>query len=366
MTDQEVTFETNKGIGYATLNRPKALNSLNLNMVSLLRDQYDSWAQFGDVRCLVLRANGGKAFCAGGDVKSVVQDMLEKRHEPGIRFFRAEYSLDNLVATMPQPHIALLDGITMGGGAGISINGTFRIATDKTLFAMPECGIGLYPDVGAAHFLNQLPGQMGMYLALTGTRLKGIQVKEAGLATHYLASSDLPGMLAALEGLGADVSSREAVSHLLHEAESNSSKPEPSGLLDQQEAIDACFGAGSCEAVYAALEQRGDTWSQDTLKALRKGSPLSQRVSFRALRQGVGRSLADVLRTDFRLSHRMVSGPSDFAEGVRALLIDKGATPAWRHPSLDKVTDEDVDCFFAPLKPDEELQLTSLKAHARL
>ncbi|KAK9849787.1 hypothetical protein WJX84_000370 [Apatococcus fuscideae] len=368
MTDSEVVFESSKRLGYATLNRPKALNSLNLNMVSLMRDQYLTWAGNVDIKCIVLKATGGKAFCAGGDVKAVVQDMLESKFDYGIRFFQEEYALDHLVATMPQPQVALLDGITMGGGAGISINGTFRVATEKTLFAMPECGIGLYPDVGAAHFLNQLPGHMGMYLALTGTRLKGVQVKEAGLATHYLASHQLPSFLQELEGLGSKAGSSEAVRQLLSEHEGKESQPEPSGLLDLREGIDTCFAGSSCQAIYTALQERGDSWSQDTLKALHKGSPLSQRVSFRALRQGVGRSLPDILRTDFRLSHRMVSGPSDFAEGVRALLIDKGNTPAWRHSSVDQVRDQDVDLFFSPLSPEEELQLadSSAQAHAKL
>jgi enoyl-CoA hydratase/carnithine racemase len=196
----EVSGEVLGSLGIITLNRPKALNALNMNMVARLLDIYQRWdPPTSPVACIVLQGAGGRALCAGGDVKSVVVSGIAGDPQPGIDFFRTEYLTDYALSQLQKPHVAILDGITMGGGAGVSINGAFRVATENTLFAMPECGIGLFPDVGASHFLQKLPGALGLYLALTGARLKGLAVKEAGLATHYIPTALLAGVLQQLQ-----------------------------------------------------------------------------------------------------------------------------------------------------------------------
>ncbi|KAK9814624.1 hypothetical protein WJX72_008922 [[Myrmecia] bisecta] len=355
--EPEVLFQRGPTAGVVTLNRPKALNSLNLPVIETLLKLYQDWEHNESVHCIIIKGAGGKAFCAGGDVKGVVLNIMNKHYDVPLKFFKAEYKLNFEIGTLAKPHIALLDGIVMGGGAGVSIHGRFRIATEKSLFAMPECGIGLFPDVGASHFLNRLPGKLGMYLALTGARLKGVQLKEAQLATHYIPSEQLPAVEQRIQALGPAASKAASVADVLRSFEGAASQPEPSDLPAQLPAIDACFSKDSLEGIYAALEARQDQWSQDTLATLMKGSPLSQKVTFREMTLAASMSLAECLQQDYRLAHHMVCGQSDFVEGVRALLIDKDNKPRWRYSSIQEVPDEEVASFFAPLPPDQELHL---------
>ncbi|BDA46941.1 3-hydroxyisobutyryl-CoA hydrolase, mitochondrial [Coccomyxa sp. Obi] len=362
--EEEVVFRTGREddtlpgpIGVAILNRPKSLNALNEPMCKTLHQLYNDWDASPDVHAILVKGAGGKAFCAGGDVKGMVQYILAGQRNKAISFFREEYSLNHKLGTLQTPHIALIDGIVMGGGAGISIHGPFRVATERTVFAMPECGIGLFPDVGASYFLPRLPGQLGTYLGLTGRRLKGIEVKEAQLATHFVPSDRLPALEETLHSLGAQAQSPENICHTLQSFEDAGEAPGPSGLLDQMPAIDECFSFNSVQDIYAALTRRNDAWSRETLDTLNKSSKLSQAVVLRELREGAAKSLAECLRMEFRLVHQCVMGKSDFVEGVRALLIDKTGKPHWDPTSIEQVTPDMVDAFFKPLPQAEELHL---------
>ncbi|EIE21929.1 ClpP/crotonase [Coccomyxa subellipsoidea C-169] len=362
--EQEVLFRTGRqdetlpgSVGVAILNRPKALNALNEPMCKTLHRLYDDWDASPDVHAILVKGAGGKAFCAGGDVKGMVQYILAGQHDKAISFFREEYRLNHRLGTLQTPHIALIDGIVMGGGAGISVHGAYRVATERTVFAMPECGIGLFPDVGASYFLPRLPGQLGTYLGLTGRRLKGIEVKEAQLATHYVASERLPALEEMLHAMDPQSQSPEQIRRSLQTFEDEGEPPEPSGLLDQMPAINECFDFDSLQEIYAALERRDDAWSRETLDTLHKSSKLSQVVVLLELREGAGKSLAECLRMEFRMVHQCVTGKSDFIEGVRALLIDKTGKPQWDPSSIEQVTKEMVDRFFEPLPPGEELHL---------
>lgn len=221
---------------------------------------------------------------------------------------------------------------------------------------MPECGIGLFPDVGASYFLPRLKGQLGTYLGLTGRRLKGVEVLEAGLATHYVASSSMGRLEDALHSLGTSARDSSAIGRAIASVQDGGDAPASSGLLDQLPAIDECFGHSRLEDIYAALRWRGDAWANETLQTLSKLSPLSQKVTLREVREGAGRSLADCLRMEFRMVHHCCTARTDFVEGVSALLINKRGQAKWDPPTIEQVTLEMVDAFFQPIP--QELQLT--------
>ncbi|KDD73109.1 2-enoyl-CoA hydratase [Helicosporidium sp. ATCC 50920] len=352
-----VLFDADNGIAKAILNRPKALNALNLEMVELMVRQYRAWHASGDVNCLILRGAGPKAFCAGGDVKTVVLQSMEGRWQEAMAFFETEYKLNHALATLPFPHVAILDGITMGGGVGVSVHGAYRVATEKLLFAMPECAIGLYPDVGGSHFLPRLAPGLGLYLGLTGARLKGAECLRAGIATHYVPSAALPDLLRALEGLGRGASSG-TVQQVLDTFQAREAVPEAAGFEETLAQSRALFdGAGSLEEIYRRLEDaQGNAWARSALEMMSKGSPLSQKVTFEQLRRGAGLSLADCLRMEHRMVQNIVRDPrSDFVAGVRALLIDKTNSPQWRHASVADVTEAEVEAFFEPASPPLDL-----------
>lgn len=351
--DSQVLTKVHGSVVSIILNRPKALNSLNVNMVTLMNDCLSRWRSHADVNCFILKGTGPKAFCAGGDVKSAVLDAASGRADLAINFFRIEYALINTIARLRKPFVSLLDGVVMGGGAGISINGRFRVATEQALFAMPECNIGLFTDVAGAKFLTDIPGHLGTYLALTGARLRGRELKQAGLATHYVPSASLPQLEAALTAGGAALHSEATVNATIIAFEES---PEAADdVSSDKAAIDSCFGCDTVEGIYAAVQALQTPWAEATLLALQKGSPLSQKVTLEALRRAPGQPLHEVLSTDFRIVCRMVASDSDFAEGVRAMLVDRDGKPAWCPTSLQQVTPERVAEFFAPLPEGEEL-----------
>ncbi|KAK9810999.1 hypothetical protein WJX73_004802 [Symbiochloris irregularis] len=352
--EAEVLYDRHGSWGVATLNRGKALNALNLFMVKSLREQYLAWAKDPAIKAILIRANIEKAFCAGGDVKTAVQLPTEE----AISFFRHEYMLNGVLGSLPKPHVALMDGIIMGGGAGISVHGRFRVATERTLFAMPECAIGLFPDVGASYFLPRLPGELGAFLALTGTRLKGADVVASGLATHLVPSAKMPELRDKLFSLGDRVGNAAAIEATIS-ALQEPAQPSQAGPLSrtQAEAISSTFCFNTVEQIYAALERRGDAWSKETLKLMKGGSPLSQKLSLREVREGAHQTLAQCLVSQFRLVTHVLRRDSDFKRGVRALLIDKSGPAQWQPPSLEEVTPELVDAYFEALPAGEELQL---------
>eukprot|EP00879_Flechtneria_rotunda_P008843 GHRR01009263.1.p1 GENE.GHRR01009263.1~~GHRR01009263.1.p1 ORF type:complete len:316 (+),score=94.56 GHRR01009263.1:759-1706(+) len=265
-----------QGIGEIKLNRPRALNSLNYEMVTLLHHTYRAWSQpDAGVRAVLLSGMGDKAFCAGGDVKSVAQMVMASNRHAAMAFFKQEYLTNAAISTLQMPHISLLDGITMGGGAGLSMHGHFRVATERTVFAMPECAIGLFPDVGMMALLPRLPGELGCYLALTGARLTGADVKAAGLATHYIPSSHLHLIKQQLQQAGPEAADLPVVNRILTAIEAQAAerqKPGVSSFEPLMPIIRRCFGHQLVGDIVATLqaEKAEQDWCQEALKQLQK------------------------------------------------------------------------------------------------
>ncbi|KAM7363564.1 3-hydroxyisobutyryl-CoA hydrolase isoform 1-T1 [Cochliomyia hominivorax] len=332
--------------GMIILNRPKALNAINLDMV---RKIYKHLKKCESTKSLVIiKGTGDKAFCAGGDVRAVVEGGASEESKS---FFREEYTTNALIGNYTIPYIALIDGITMGGGVGLSVHGKYRVATERTLFAMPETAIGLFPDVGGSYFLPRLQGKLGLYLGLTGVRLKGEDVLKAGIATHYCDSSKI----AELETALLNCPDADEVPEILNKFNNPSTKPFAlEAHLDQ---INKCFAAESVEEIIENLKIDGSEWATKTKEVLLKMSPTSLKVTFRQLELGSKLSLPQCLNMEYRIVVRHLEN-SDFKEGVRALLIDKDQKPQWNPKTLEAVTEERVQSFFAKLPDTEELKLT--------
>ena len=338
----DILFEVKGGFAVATLNRPEALNALTLDMCQRYDKQLAAWAADSKVRAVALAGAGERAFCAGGDVRAVWRAGKAKQPLTA-RFFRDEYRMNRRIKTFPKPHIALLDGVTMGGGVGISVHGGHRIATERTLIAMPETGIGLFPDVGATYFLSRLPGGLGFYLGLTGVRMKAADALYAGFATDYVPSARLDELMAALGA--AKPTSKEDVSALIRDFAED---PGPAPLASKRQAIGRCFMQETLDDVLDALTHEPDDWSDETLKILKtRCSPTSLKVTFEALQRAAKMDFDAAMVMEYRLSQAFMAGP-DFYEGIRALLIDKDNNPAWDPATLAGVTKDLVETYFTP------------------
>ncbi|XP_032851143.2 3-hydroxyisobutyryl-CoA hydrolase, mitochondrial isoform X1 [Tyto alba] len=343
----EVLLEKRGSAGIITLNRPKALNALTFSMIQQIYPQIKAWEQDPETFLIIIKGTGGKAFCAGGDIKAIA-DAGKVGGRMTQDFFREEYILNNAIGTCKKPYVALIDGITMGGGVGLSVHGHFRVATEKTLFAMPETAIGLFPDVGGGYFLPRLSGKIGYYLALTGFRLKGRDVLKAGIATHFVESEKLPALEKDLTALKSP--STENIADLLNSYHVKSKvDQEKEFVLDEHmEKINSIFSANSMEEIVKKLKQDGSPFAIKQLETINKMSPTSLKMTFRQLREGASMSLQDVFRMEYRLSQACMRG-HDFYEGVRAVLIDKDQSPRWKPAALEEVSDEFVDDCFKPL-----------------
>ncbi|XP_053184831.1 3-hydroxyisobutyryl-CoA hydrolase, mitochondrial [Scomber japonicus] len=345
--EQEVLMENVGRAGVITLNRPKVLNALNLSMIRQMYPQLKKWDKDNATDLVIIKAAGGKAFCAGGDIRAVTEagkvgDSLAQD------FFREEYILNNAIGTCSKPYIALIDGITMGGGVGLSVHGRFRVATEKTLFAMPETAIGLFPDVGGGYFLPRLQGKLGLFLALTGFRLKGRDVQRAGVATHFVESKKIPDLEKELVDLKSP--SAEDVSRLLDSFQNKSGlDAEKPFILDKHISdIDRLFSSSSVEGIVQNLKADGSDFAKKQAEILAKMSPTSLKVTYKQLQLGSSLSLADVLVMEYRLSQACMRG-CDFYEGVRAVLVDKDQSPKWKPSTLEEVSDQSVEQCFSSL-----------------
>jgi enoyl-CoA hydratase len=334
----DIRFAVDNGIALVTLARPKALNALTLGMIRALHPRLAAWAKDPAIRAVVIEGEGDRAFCAGGDVRAIYDSVKTKPSDLNRAFFAEEYQVNRLIHRYPKPYVALIDGVTMGGGLGLSVHGSHRIATERTLSSMPETGIGLFPDIGATWFLNQCPGHVGMYLALTGARLKPADTLYAGFATHYAPSAALDGLKRALIG-GDELESAVAAA---------AADPGPAPLAAMRDGIERCFAGDSVEAIFATLAADGSDWSRETLTTLEAKSPTSLKVAFEQLRRGKGLAIEDVLTMEYRMTQVFMAG-HDFFEGIRAVLIDKDQTPKWKPPTLAEVTQADVARYFEPL-----------------
>ncbi|NP_001014338.2 3-hydroxyisobutyryl-CoA hydrolase, mitochondrial [Danio rerio] len=343
----EVLFEKVGKAGVITLNRPKALNALTLNMIRHIYPQLKKWDKNSETDVVIIKGAGEKAFCAGGDIRAIAEagkagDSLSQV------FFREEYILNNTIGTYQKPYVALINGITMGGGVGLSVHGQFRVATEKTLFAMPETGIGLFPDVGGGYFLPRLQGKLGLFLALTGFRLKGRDVQRVGVATHFVQSEKIESLEKDLVDLKSP--SISDVAQLLdsYQEQSHLDAEKPFVLQEQTEAIDRLFSAGSVEEIVENLKKDGSAFALKQAETLVKMSPTSLKLTFRQIEEGARMSMQEVFMMEYRLSQACMNG-HDFYEGVRAVLIDKDQSPKWKPSTLAGVSVQFVDKCFSSL-----------------
>ena len=337
MSGDDLLFDLRDGVAVVTLNRPEAMNALTLDMALALHSRFEDWARDDNVAAVVVRGAGERAFCAGGDIRA-----LYDAHRTGgaltREFFQAEYRLNRLIFHFSKPVIALIDGVAMGGGVGLSVHARTRIASERTLFAMPETGIGLFPDVGGSYFLPRLPGAIGLYMALTGARLRAADCLYAGIADAFIASARHDEFVAAIRA-GKPI---DAATKCLSEP------PEPAMLAANRNAIDRCFGHESVEKIESALYHEAGEWAQKTLKVMAAKSPTSQKIAYRQLRDGARLDFDACMVMEYRLSQHIMAA-HDFFEGVRALIIDKDNTPRWRPGTLAAVDDAMVNGYFEPL-----------------
>ncbi|XP_002712386.2 3-hydroxyisobutyryl-CoA hydrolase, mitochondrial [Oryctolagus cuniculus] len=343
----DVLLERKGCAGVITLNRPKFLNALSFSMVRQIYPQLKKWEQDPETFLILIKGAGEKAFCAGGDIK-VISEAAKAKQKMSQDFFREEYLLNNAIARCQKPYVALIDGITMGGGVGVSVHGLFRVATEKTVFAMPETAIGLFPDVGGGYFLPRLQGKLGYFLALTGFRLKGRDVYRAGIATHFVDSAKLRTLEEDLLALKSP--SKENIANVLetYHTESKTDQDKPFILEEHMDKINRWFSASTVEQITENLRQDGSPFALEQLKVLNKMSPTSLKIALRQLTEGSSKTLEEVLTMEYRLSQACM-GSHDFHEGVRAVLIDKDQNPKWKPATLKEVTDEDLNNHFKSL-----------------
>ncbi len=339
--EAEVLFSREGRAGIITLNRPKALNALTLGMVRLIHPQLTAWAADPEIGLVIIEGAGDRAFCAGGDIRAL-HDWGKAGDPHVIRFYAEEYRLNTFIKRYPKPFVSLMDGIDMGGGVGLSVHGSVRVATERLTFAMPETGIGLFPDVGGTWFLPRCPGEVGMFLALTGERLKAADAIYAGIADVFVPSDRLGALK---ERLAAG----ETIDEVLKELAGDPGEP---SLARQREAIDRHFAHGSVAGIVASLEADGGEWAAKVRSTLATKSPTSLLVTYRQIREGAKLSFEECMKLEFRLTNRFMRG-HDFYEGVRAIIIDKDQTPVWKPAALGEVGAEAVDAYFASLGDDE-------------
>lgn len=340
----EISFEKRGKAGLVNLTRTSALNSLTHNMILALGRALDAWEQDSSVACVIVEGEG-RAFCAGGDVVAAYRAKCEGI--PAYEFFRDEYRLNARIGRFNKPYISLLDGIVMGGGAGISVHGSHRVVTENTLFAMPETGIGFFPDVGGSAFLPHLPGNFGLYLALTGNRIRWGDCLQSGIATHAVKADALNALREELIAT-ADVGALQI----------HSQHPDFETSEEMRRVIDQSFSHQTLKECVDALEHavgQGCKPAADILNVLASRSPTSLAVTFRQMMAGRVLKLEDCLRMEYRIAARMLEG-CDFYEGVRAVLVDKDGAPVWNPKALNDVTPEAVEIYFENLN-ERELSL---------
>jgi enoyl-CoA hydratase/carnithine racemase len=320
--------------GTLLMNRPKALNALTLEMIRAFAQAIDAWKNDASVKLVVLEGAGGRAFCAGGDVRAVREAAIAGDAAAVEAFFSEEYAVNTGIATFPKPWVSLIDGVCMGGGIGVAVHNGPVIVTEHALVAMPETAIALFPDVGTSYVLPRLPGAVGTWLALTGARLTGADSVHAGLATHFVPRESLAALRAALVAEGADAVGRFAAT------------PPEASFAPHREAIDRCFGQDSIGGILAALDAEGTDWAAAQAKILRRMSPTSLCVSLELLRRGAKQDLAGCLATELALTRVVVNVHPDFAEGVRSVLVDKDGAPKWQPARVEDVDPAAIQAMF--------------------
>jgi enoyl-CoA hydratase len=392
-SDPEILIDRRGTAGIITLNRPAALNAVTRGMVATLHEALERWRHDGAVSRVIVRAAGERAFSAGGDLRQIYDFGRTGRQSEVLAFWREEYTLNAAIKHYPKPYVALIDGIVMGGGVGISIHGSHRVAGDRFQFAMPEVSIGFFPDVGGTWFLPRLPGELGTWCALCGDRIKAADAVATGVATHRVASARFPDLVEALCGAvavdailaafaergsspsplvgegrgGGSGGVASALPHLPTPTQEGRPLPSPQGggeknssITARRGAIDRLFAADSVEAILAGLDAeagsdgRDAEWSRATAAALRAKAPTSLKLALAQMRRGRDWSFAQCMRAEFRIASRAAYG-EDFYEGIRAVIVDKDNSPRWRPATLAEVSDASIEHYFAPIAAELEL-----------
>lgn len=321
--------------GTLLMNRPKALNALDLPMIRAFAAAIAEWRNDAQVALVVLEGAGGRAFCAGGDVRAVRAAAIAGDAAAVEAFFSEEYAVNTGIATFPKPWVSLIDGVCMGGGIGVAVHNGPRVVSEHALVAMPETAIALFPDVGTSYVLPRLPGAIGTWLALTGARLTGADSVHAGLATHFVPRARLAALRAALVADGAEAVARFAET------------PPEASFAPHRAAIDRCFGQAGIPGILAALDAEGSEWAVAQATILRRVSPTSLCVSLELLQRGATQDLAACLATELALTRVVVNVHPDFAEGVRSVLVDKDGAPKWQPPRIEDVDPKAIAAMFA-------------------
>jgi enoyl-CoA hydratase len=344
VSTDELIVRRDGSVGFLTLNRPKAIHALTQGMDHAMTEALLAWRDDAEVKAVMIDHSEGRGFCSGGDINLLRNSALNDGGVSGLAFFYEEYQLNNLLMTYPKPVVAFMDGITMGGGVGISQPARFRVATENTRFAMPETGIGLFPDVGGGWHLSRLPGRIGQFLALTGARVDGAECLWAGLATHYLSANSLA------EAKARIVAGEEPGSVLSALAV----EPPAARIAANVDQIARHFASDRYEDILASLKADGDEWAAKELATLRTKSPQTCKVALRQLHDSIScTSFADNMVMEYRIAARVLTRP-DFAEGVRAVIVDKDNNPQWNPATPEEVSEELIESIFAPLPADKE------------
>lgn len=342
MLSSDVKIVRRGPIGILTLDRSQALNALTLPMVMALQQQLLDWQDDASIQAVVIKSVPGKAFCAGGDVRWLYE-MGQANPQEQMRFFEEEYRLNRLIHHYPKPYIALMDGITMGGGVGISLHGSHPVASQHFIFAMPETSIGFFPDIGASYLLSRCPGAMGNYLGLTGNRLNAVEAKAFGLVKHIVDASKFELVIEALVSADLSTDAPMIVDAYLKEY----AQLDATSITEQlQSNVDACFNYTDVASILHALAQYKDDWHQENLRILSEKSPLSLCVTLAQLHKAGQLDFDECMQMDARLAKHFMNG-RDFYEGVRALLIDKDKSPKWQPARLSEVDASMVEGYFS-------------------
>jgi len=339
-SEPEILFDRKGAAGIVTLNRPKALNAITHDMIRQLTAKLEAWKADDGVTRIIVRANGERAFSAGGDLRGVT---VRGRQEEALVFFADEYRLNAAIKRYPKPYIALIDGIVMGGGVGVSIHGSHRVAGEKFQFAMPEVGIGFFPDVGGTWMLPRLKGKIGTFCALTGERLKAADALFAGVCTHHVSAARFADLTEALCG---NVSVDATLAAF--------AEPAPGGeIASKAGLIDRLFAGNEIEDILAALDREAAggseaAWAAKIAALIRTKSPTSLRVALEQMKRGAGWTFEECMKAEYRIVSRVLY-QDDFYEGVRAVIVDKDNAPRWNPPVLAEVSPQAIEALFAPL-----------------
>lgn len=323
----ELATRASGGLGRITLNRPRAINALTENMIGGIARALDAWADDESIHAVLIDGAGDRGLCAGGDIRAIYDD-LKAEGSASIGFWRHEYRMNVQISEYPKPYIALMDGITMGGGVGVSAHGSIRIVTERSKIGMPETGIGFAPDVGGTHLLARTPGEVGTHLGLTAGAMGPGDAIACGFADHFLASEALPGFI---DAVAADPARAAEI------AAEMATAPPAAELSDDREWIDECYSASSVEEILLRLDRHSHPAAADAASAIRAKAPTSVKVTFAELRAARGRSLRAAIEQEFRVSSALTARP-DLLEGIRAQVVDKDRNPRWSPATLDDVS----------------------------